>query len=44
MEFVQKIYDFIMYLVNTIKGLVLALKGEEPESETIVDDTTVTAE
>ena len=35
MELVQKIYDFILYLVNTIKGLVSALKGEE-ESTTII--------
>ncbi len=39
MEFVQKVYDFILYLINTIKGLVASLKGEE-EPTTIVDDTT----
>lgn len=40
MEFVQKIYDFILYLVNTIKGLVSSLKGEEePTKAPIVDDT-----
>lgn len=38
MDFVQKIYDFIIYLINTIKGLVLSLKGEE-EPTTIVDGT-----
>lgn len=32
MEFVQKIYDFILYLIDTIKGLVAALKGEEEPS------------
>lgn len=32
MEFVQKIYDFILYLVNTIKDLVSSLKGEEGTS------------
>lgn len=41
MEFVQKIYDFILYIVNTIKGLVASLKGEE-EPTTIVSDATVT--
>lgn len=40
MEFVQKIYDFIIYLINTIKGLVSSLKGEEEVTEApIVDDT-----
>ncbi len=43
MEFVQKIYDFILYLVNTIKGLVAALKGEEEEGTTIKSDETTTA-
>lgn len=43
MEFVQKIYDFILYLVNTIKGLVAALKGEEEEGTTIVPETTTEA-
>lgn len=38
MDFVQKVYDFILYLINTIKGLVSSLKGEE-ESTTIVDAT-----
>ncbi|GEM_PF-3002545 len=35
MEFVNQIYEFILYLINTIKGLVAALKGEE-EPTTIV--------
>ena len=38
MEFVQKVYDFIIYLINTIKGLVASLKGEEEET-TIVNVT-----
>ena len=42
MEFVQKIYDFILYIINTIKGLVASLKGEE-ETTVIVDDTTAEA-
>lgn len=37
MEFVQQVYDFIIYLINTIKGLVAALKGEE-EPTTLVKD------
>lgn len=41
MEFVQKIYDFILYLVNTLKGLIASLKGEE-EPTTIVPGETVT--
>ena len=41
MEFVNKIYDFILYLINTIKGLVASLKGEE-EPTTIVDGEEVT--
>lgn len=40
MDFVQKIYDFILYLVNTIKGLVAALKGEEEETTIKTDETT----
>lgn len=42
MEFVQQIYDFIMYLINTIKGLVASLKGEE-EPTTIVPGTEETS-
>lgn len=38
MEFVQQIYDFILYLVNTLKGLVAALKGEEDTSVDVVPD------
>ena len=37
MEIVQKIYDFIMYLVNTLKGLISSLKGEEEATTLIVD-------
>lgn len=43
MEFVQKIYDFILYLINTIKGLVAALKGEE-EPSVIPDEDETTGE
>lgn len=39
MEFVDKIYEFIMYIIKTIKGLVASLKGEEEETTTIVPDT-----
>lgn len=39
MEFVNKIYEIIMYFVNTISGLVKFFKGEEEETETIVNDT-----
>lgn len=37
MEFVQQIYDFILYIIKTIKGLVASLRGDEEET-TIVDD------
>lgn len=37
MEFVNQVYEFIMYLINTIKGLVASLKGEE--TTTIKDAT-----
>ncbi len=37
MDFVNKIYDFIMYLIKTIKGLVLSLKGEEEETTLVID-------
>lgn len=40
MDFVQKIYDFIMYIIKTIKGLVASLKGEE--EETTIKNETVT--
>lgn len=40
MDFVQKVYDFILYLINTIKGLVTSLKGEE--EETTIKNETVT--
>ncbi len=39
MEIIQKIYDFILYLINTIKGLVAAIKGEE-EGTTIIPEVT----
>ena len=41
MDFVNQIYDFIMYLVNTLKGLIGFIKGEE-EPTTVVVDTDVT--
>lgn len=36
MDFVQKIYDFILFIIKTIKGLVASLKGEEETTATIV--------
>lgn len=39
MDFVQQVYDFILYLINTIKGLVASLKGEEEEETTIKNET-----
>lgn len=40
MEFIDQFYQFILYLIKTIKGLVVSLKGEEVETEpTIVDET-----
>ena len=39
MDFVNKIYEIIMYFINTISGLVKFFKGEEEESTTIIDDT-----
>lgn len=42
MEFVQKIYDFILYLIDTIKGLVAALKGEEEPTVVPGDETSAT--
>lgn len=40
MEFIDQLYQFILYLIKTIKGLVLSLKGVEEETEpTIVDET-----
>ncbi len=38
MEFVQKIYDFILYIVNTIKDLVASLKGEETTKPNVTPD------
>ena len=40
MEFVNQVYEFIMFLINTIKGLVASIKGEE--TPTIKDETTET--
>ncbi len=40
MEFVQKIYDFIIYIINTIKGLVASLKGEEEPTVVPNEETT----
>lgn len=37
MDFVNQVYEFIMYLINTIKGLVASLKGEE---EPVIKDAT----
>lgn len=38
MEFVDQLYQFVLYLIKTIKGLVLSLKGvEEEEEPTIVE-------
>lgn len=40
MEYVDKLYQFILYLIKTIKSLVAGIKGEEIETEpTIVDET-----
>ncbi len=45
MEFVNQVYEFIMYLINTIKGLVASLKGEEPTTlKDATDETTAKAE
>lgn len=41
MEFVNEIYEFIMYLINTLKGLIGFIKGDE-EQTTVVVDTDVT--
>ncbi len=37
MEFVNKVYEIILYFVETLKGLIKFFKGEE--EETVVDDT-----
>lgn len=39
MEFIDKIYQFVLYLIKSIRGLVLSIKGEEEDvPPTIVDD------
>ncbi len=37
MELVNKVYEFILYLINTLKGLIASLKGEEEETTIVIE-------